>query len=690
MRSLLIALKRSLPKGVTPMNYRRLPIDMTVPSGRILILGLRRVAPITLLRCPGILTAACLLLTSAARGVATATMPPTVAESASEPIRYVGKEQPDKRLYDGALRHAVGVHYYQALRANRTCPSEGGAIGWTYNHQPYLAYWRGQFYLQYLSTPKSEHVPPGRTLLMTSVDGQHWSNPHVVFPEYALPEIKNADSSLPAGTPAVMHQRMGFYTAPNGRLLTLGFYSFCIDPLPQKGPNKGQGLGRVVCEIHADNTVGPIYFIRYNRHAGWNETNTSYSFYKTSPDVGFVTACDALLADKLMTLQWWEEDRATDGFYTIQPEKAEPKAPSYAHRPDGTVLGVWKAHYALSPDEGKSWTKLVGAPSLMPCGAKTWVQGTDDGRYALVYNHSVTRNNRFPLVVMSSDDCRDFANMLCLHGEVPPRRFAGLYKNAGPQYVRGIEEGNGKPPGSYLWNTYSMNKEDIWVTRTHVPVTGTVTQQVEETFDRVESMAQLELWNLYEPQWATIGIVNDPHQSGNKCLELRDEAPYDYALAERAFPESSRVRIEFRVLAEKVGHGVLEAEVQDRYGHRPLKIRLDEKWLAQDQMDRWVTSIPAPANGWLAVQLVINCAAGSYDIALDGKTVGKGVKFAEKVETVERLVFRTGPYRGDVRAIYVEGEHATLGFTSEDLPGADQRVPLSVYLVDDLRTSPVQ
>ena len=669
------------------MNYLRLAVDNTVPGGRRLIWGLRWIAPITLLCFLGTFMVACLLLTSAARGAETATMPPTIAESASEPIRYVGKEQPDKRFYDGALRHAVGVHKYQALRANRTCPSEGGAIGWTYNHQPYLAYWRDQFYLQYLSTPKSEHVPPGRTLLMMSVDGQHWSNPQVVFPEYALPEIKNADGSLPAGTPAVMHQRMGFYTAPNGRLLTLGFYSFCIDPLPQKGPNKGQGLGRVVREIHADNTFGPIYFIRYNRHAGWNETNTSYPFYKTSADAGFVAACDALLNDKLMTLQWWEEDRATDGFYTLQMDKAEPKAPSYAHRPDGAVLGVWKAHYALSPDEGKSWTKLVGAPTLMPCGAKTWVQRTDDGRYALVYNHSLTRNNRFPLVVMTSDDCRDFANMLCLHGEVPPRRFAGLYKNAGPQYVRGIEEGNGKPPGSYLWNTYSMNKEDIWVTRTRVPVTGMVTQQVQETFDNVESSAQLEWWNLYEPQWAPIGIANDPHQTANKCLELRDEDPYDYAVAERAFPESSQIRIEFRLLAEKVGHGVLEAEVQDRYGHRPLKIRLDEKWLAQDQMDRWATSIPVSANSWLAVRLDINCPAGSYDIALDGKTVGKGVKFAEKVETVERLVFRTGPYRGDVRAIYVEGEHATLGFTSEDLPGADQRVPLSVYLIDDLKTT---
>jgi len=614
-------------------------------------------------------------------------MPPSVAASASEPVRYVGMEQTDKRFYDGALRHAVGVHTFQALRANRTCPPEGGTLGWTYNHQPYLAYWRDRFYLQYLSTPKEEHVPPGRTLLMRSKDGQHWSNPQVIFPEYALPEIKTADGYLPAGTPAVMHQRMGFFVAPNGRLLTLGFYSFCVDPLPQKGPNRGQGLGRVVREIREDNTFGPVYFIRYNRHAGWNETNTHYPFYRTSVDAGFVAACDALLCDKLMTLQWWEEDRATDGFYTVQSDKAEPKAPCFVHRPDGTVLGVWKAHCALSPDEGKSWTKLVSAPSLYPCGAKTWVQRTDDGRYALVYNHSLTRNNRFPLVVMTSDDCRDFDNMLCLHGEVPPRRFVGLYKNAGPQYVRGIEEGNGKPPGSYLWNTYSMNKEDIWVSRARVPVTGTVSQHAQETFDHVESADPLEWWNLYELQWAQIGIVNDPHQSGNKCLGLWDEDPYDYSLAERPFPESSQVRIEFRVLAEKVGHGVLEAEVQDRYGHRPLKLRLDDKWLGQDQMARWINSIPVPDHVWLTIRLDIHCATGTYNLALNGKTVGDEVKFAEKAETVDRLVFRTGPYRGDVRAIFVEGEHATLGYAGEDLPGADLRVPLSVYLVDDLKTS---
>jgi len=52
-------------------------------------------------------------------------MPPSIADCAAEPIRYVGREQPDKRYYDGGLRHAVGVHSYQALRANRRARRKG-------------------------------------------------------------------------------------------------------------------------------------------------------------------------------------------------------------------------------------------------------------------------------------------------------------------------------------------------------------------------------------------------------------------------------------------------------------------------------------------------------------------------------------------------------------------------------------
>ena len=205
---------------------------------------------------------------------ASAKMPPSIEESAGEPVKYVGDVFCDKHYYDGRLRYAVGAHNYQAYRANRTKPAEGGTTGWTYNHQPYLCYWKGRFYLQYLSNLKEEHVPPGRTLIMVSDDGLNWSNPRVVFPKYALPRIhKKYDDvgmvDLPAGTFSVMHQRMGFYVAPNGKLLTLACYSFC--PHPRKGPNNGQGLGRVVREVYEDGTFGPIYFIRFNRSAGWNE-----------------------------------------------------------------------------------------------------------------------------------------------------------------------------------------------------------------------------------------------------------------------------------------------------------------------------------------------------------------------------------------------------------------------------------
>ena len=171
-------------------------------------------------------------------------MPPPMEQSITEPIKYSGELNPDKRFYDGKLPHAVGVHHYQVLRANRTNPSEPGLVGWTYNHQPYLSYWNGTFYLQYLSGLIAEHTPPTRILITTSKDGMNWSDPVVAFPEYALPDINDDGEIIHAGTFAVHHQRMGWYVAPNGKLLTLGFVGYSATP--RRSPNAGNGIGRIV------------------------------------------------------------------------------------------------------------------------------------------------------------------------------------------------------------------------------------------------------------------------------------------------------------------------------------------------------------------------------------------------------------------------------------------------------------
>jgi hypothetical protein len=613
-------------------------------------------------------------------------MPPPLTESAEEPIKYIGKTEPDKYYYHGRLRDVVGVHRYQVYRANRSNPPEGGNIGWTYNHAPMLAYWQGKYYLQYLSNLKEEHNPPGRTLILTSIDGREWSIPKIVFPEYPLPEIKKGDVFIKKGTKSVMHQRMGFYIAPNGRLLTLGFYSYC--PTPRDGPNQGHGLGRVVREIYNDGNFGPIFFIRYNQHAGWNENNTRYEHYKKSKDNGFIAACDALLSDKLKTLQWWEEDRSNDGFYTLDPGDQEIKALSYFRRPDSVIVALWKNNLtALSADEGRSWTNLMKSSSLKTCSAKLWGQETKDKRYAIVYNHSATERNRFPLVVISGNDGHYFDNMLCVHGEVPPMRYQGLHKNVGLQYVRGIVEGNGDTSGNDMWITYSMNKEDIWVSRINLPIRGKVEDHVYQDFNDLNSESDLNLWNFHIPKWAKVNILSDRIDRKNKFLTLTDEDPYDYALAERIFPERKHLKVQFCIKQEQVGHGLLEFEVYDQYGNRPLRLRFDPEWLSFDRGKVEPRPVRITTGNWYCIKLIIDCAKQIYDVYVDEEWVKTALPLAEKVESVEKLVFRTGPWRGDVRLFILDGEPGNPGLYQEDLPGADQKVPKSVFFIDDIKTN---
>ena len=96
-----------------------------------------------------------IILILAVKLLAGGNKPPSLEDSKAEPVKYVGSQQTDKRFYHGKVRPAVGVHKYQAFRANRSQPPEiGSDAGWTYNHQPYLAYWNGRFYHQYLSNLK--------------------------------------------------------------------------------------------------------------------------------------------------------------------------------------------------------------------------------------------------------------------------------------------------------------------------------------------------------------------------------------------------------------------------------------------------------------------------------------------------------------------------------------------------------
>ena len=592
--------------------------------------------------------------------------------SESEPIRYVGGVSIDPAPHDGRLRHAIGVANYQVMRANRTHPERADGAGWTYNHAPMLCYWNDTFYIEYLSDPVDEHIAPGQTLLATSKDGRHWSKPTIVFPPYVAP----ADVKIPVGYNGyMMHQRMGFYVAPNGRLLVLAFYGHTEDPFGNGG------IGRVVREAYKDGTYGPIHFIHYSTVASeWNETNTSYPLYTRSEDKGFVEACDALLANRLVRLQWRDEDPGSVGDYPID---GDVEALSFYHRKDGKTVALWKwSMAALSSDEGKTFSKPVKVPTIVMDGAKMWGQRTDDGRYAIVYNPTRHGEHRYPLAVITGDDGIVFDELLLVNGEVPPRRFFGRWKDFGQQYVRGIVEGNGNPPDSSMWVTYSMNKEDIWTSRIPVPVRSVVDGPVADDFNRMQTGGHIDDWNVYSPLWAPVQIVEYPSAT-EKSLELRDEDPCDYARAIRVFQEGAKAEMAFRVCPRQADNGLLNVEVMDRFGNRPVRLCFspDGRIRAVDGA-KTVDLQPYASGTWYDIDLKVDCAgAGGYSVSIDGHRVLGNAVFAETAKSVERLSFRTGPHRDEpTRETVNETPHAPLD-------GADAPVPPAVYNIRDVRLS---
>ena len=191
------------------------------------------------------------------------------------------------------------------------------------------------------------------------------------------------------------------------------------------------------------------------------------------------------------------------------------------------------------------------------------------------------------------------------------------------------------------------------------------------------------------PKWAPIRIGQSAGTT-NQYLELRDEAPYDYARAERVFPASKAVTVGFRVLISEVRVGsALEVEVQDRSGARPMRLRFDQAWLGLDRDKVFpLTPVKITTGKWYDIQLELDCGTQSYNLAVNGEWLRKNVAFAETVQSLEKLIFRTGPYRGEVpRTLAEKGEPKPAGLYREDMPGADQKVAVSRFLIDDVKTA---
>ncbi|GAB3355127.1 hypothetical protein GCM10027566_17070 [Arachidicoccus ginsenosidivorans] len=594
---------------------------------------------------------------------------------AQDTVHYTGTRQVNVDYHDGRLPMAVGVHNQQIFRANRQHPELAEGYGWTYNHQPMLAYWNNLFYVEYLSDKVGESVPPGQTLLLHSKDGKDWSQPKVVFPIYKIPDgtTKPGVEGVANHLDAVMHQRMGFYVTKSGRLFVLGFYGIVLHA--HDDPNDGKGIGRVVREIYKDGSWGPIYFIHYN--PGWTPENTAYPFYKQSKDKGFVKGCDELMADPLMMMQWEEESYRKDPLIPLQKNY---KAFNFYHLPDGRVVGLWKyALTAISSDGGRSWPEnAVRAPGFVNANAKIWGQRTSDGKYATVYNPS---EFRWPLAISTSKDGLNYTNLLLVNGEITSMRYGGAYKSYGPQYTRGIVEGNGKVPDNNLWVTYSMNKEDIWVADIPVPVTDQVTTPANDVFNDMPDGKELKDWNYFSPLMAPVRITK--MKSGVKALTLKDKDPFDYAKATRLIPSGSVLTAAFTLTPAQNDHGHLDIEFQNKVGAAAIRLSFDSLGMFYAKAGyRNKDIFHYEAGKTYHIKVSLNTTTRFYTVSINGEEKMRNL-FFQPVHEISRIVFRTGGVRRFPNA-------DTPTDPMDDLPDAEKIDSEATYYITSLKTSQKQ
>ena len=576
---------------------------------------------------------------------------------------YTGGDYGDALFaHDGRLRWAVGVQNVQVSRSAPDNPRQTDGSTTIYRHHQMLAYWGGRFW--------SFHS--GGVQLCWSTNGLEW------FPSEDSSQVIRGGAS-----------RMAFYVAPNGRFL-----------VSQANAGRSGGTGeRLVREILGPKSYGlETYNVKTN-FAGPLPRMAPY--YTSSSDTGFRAACEALLADPLFCQQWQEEDQDPN-FYTISTETIagvrEWKAFNWYRLPDNRIVGAWKKHF-MAVSTGTNWTRdSVPAPVEVTSfgfnpSAKVWGTRTEDGRYAFVGctpgKPGGDLHRRWPLAVTTSRDGLTFDTpYLVIAGDMPPQRYenaAGDDKNSGPQYVRGISPSNGDPPGTDLWLTYSMNKEDIWVACVPTPIMGQVTNDVHDNFQGQPPGRLVEGWNTYSPQWAPVAIAAE---GTNRFVRLEDRDPCDYASVTRVFQPSARARLAFQIRAHQSSatSAPMEIDVVSGNGTRAVALSFNP---TNSNIMAWngatLQSVKAYAtNRWISVELAVDADKQSYSMIVDGSLALTNAAFLETPGSVERMVFRTGEFRlrDFTRRPQVDGTWLT-----NRIPNADVEQPTSRYDLDNLRLS---
>lgn len=373
---------------------------------------------------------------------------------AEKPIVRIGLTRPDNDVsLSTPLSGVVTSTIYRAT-------IEAG----TYNHHPNIARHRGGFFVSWSNHPVDEDEPGQRVLFSYSADGRQWQREAVLFP--AIPThggrklVLTANGWLRDGALlfaiADLHDIIG-WSDNEGRAIA-----------KQKNDRyyrtAQRSFGRLARQVDENgNLAAPFWLSRID------DAQTICSICRSNPEPA--AALNAMLQEPLNRRRWqlmdgnrlgyWVDrypDQGSDGHYLVEPTTYRAKN-NFLVRLLRDLDPSYRL-YATTSRDGASWetpvrTDIPDSPSLSAAGQ------LPDGRRYLIGNP--VKNSRDPLAIRLSRDGLRFGEAQILRRGAPPLRRAGLHKGPGFQYPSAIVA------DSVLWIVYSVNKEDIAVSRVPLP-----------------------------------------------------------------------------------------------------------------------------------------------------------------------------------------------------------------------------
>lgn len=337
----------------------------------------------------------------------------------------------------------------------------------TWNHHQHVFYVGGVFYAVWDTHCSDENAAGQHGVMRRSTDqGKSWTPVEQLFP----PSARNVPAASPY--PETRYQTFCGFAVVGERVYAV------TDVAEWKAPGKKKvkprrKIGRMCRSIETDGTLGPIFWLLPTAPkpvegfpaypAGNLELVAEIEDYFQQPgqEIQLLFAPRAhpdsddnhVMAEPVPSYQledgtWVRlfRDSGTRGLRTLREEEASKSRRNYV---------------SFSFDGGRTWT-VPTRTSFPDACARSNAGKLPDGQVYVINNVlplSTKKGGRSLLAISLSRDGLNFDRMAVIRFLPPPSRYEGRSKSVGYAYPHSVIVGD------HLWVIYSINKEDIEITR---------------------------------------------------------------------------------------------------------------------------------------------------------------------------------------------------------------------------------